>query len=33
MGPCIELVGYRQRKKGVTCLGDLTADFGVMLNL
>ena len=28
MGPCIELVGYRQRKKGVTCLGDLTADFG-----
>ncbi len=28
MGPCIELVGYRQRKKGVTCLGDLIADFG-----
>lgn len=28
MGPCIELVGYRQRKKGVSCLGDLTADFG-----
>tara|TARA_B100000963_G_scaffold327692_1_gene315616 strand:+ start:51 stop:824 length:774 start_codon:yes stop_codon:yes gene_type:complete len=28
MGPCIELVGYRQRKKGVKCLGDLTADFG-----
>ena len=28
MGSCIELVGYRQRKKGVTCLGDLTADFG-----
>ena len=28
MGPCIELVGYRQKKRGVTCLGDLTADFG-----
>jgi len=28
MGPCIELVGYRQKKKGVTCLGDLIADFG-----
>ena len=28
MGPCIELVGYRQKKRGVTCLGDLSADFG-----
>ena len=28
MGPCIELVGYRQKKKGVSCLGDLMSDFG-----
>ncbi len=28
MGPCIELVAYRQRKKGVSCLGDLIGDFG-----
>jgi 2-keto-4-pentenoate hydratase len=28
VGPCIEIVGYRQKKKGVTCLGDLISDFG-----
>ena len=26
--PCIEVVGYRQRKKGITSLGDLCSDFG-----
>ena len=28
MGPCIEVVGYRQRKKGITSFGDLCSDFG-----
>ena len=28
MAPCIEVVGYRQRKKGVKYLGDLSSDFG-----
>ena len=28
IAPCIEIVGYRQRKKGITYLGDLCSDFG-----
>ena len=28
MSPCIEIVGYRQRKKGITSFGDLCSDFG-----
>ena len=28
IAPCIELVGYRQRKKGITSFGDLCSDFG-----
>ena len=28
MAPCIEVVGYRQRKKGIKSLGDLCSDFG-----
>ena len=28
IAPCIEVVGYRQRKKGVTSFGDLCSDFG-----
>ena len=28
MAPCIEGVGYRQRKKGITSFGDLCSDFG-----
>ena len=28
MAPCIEVVGYRQRKKGIKYLGDLCSDFG-----
>ena len=28
MAPCIEVVGYRQRKKGIKSLGDLASDFG-----
>ncbi len=28
MAPCIEIVGYRQRKRGVTSFGDLCSDFG-----
>ena len=28
MAPCIEVVGYRQRKKGIRFLGDLCSDFG-----
>ena len=28
MDPCIEVVGYRQRKKGIKTLGDLASDFG-----
>ena len=28
MAPCIEIVGYRQKKKGIKFLGDLCSDFG-----
>ena len=28
MAPCIEVVGYRQRKKGINSFGDLCGDFG-----
>ena len=28
MAPCIEVVGYRQRKKGLKYLGDICGDFG-----
>ena len=28
MAPCIEVVGYRQRRKGITSFGDLSSDFG-----
>ena len=28
MFPCIEVVGYRQKKKGIKSLGDLCSDFG-----
>ena len=28
MATCIEVVGYRQRKKGITSFGDLCSDFG-----
>lgn len=28
VAPCIEIVGYRQRKKGLKTLGDLCSDFG-----
>ena len=28
IAPCIEIVGYRQRKKGIRSLGDLCSDFG-----
>ena len=28
IAPCIEIVGYRQRKKGITSFGDLCSDFG-----
>ena len=28
MAPCIEVVGYRQKKKGIKSLGDLASDFG-----
>ena len=28
IAPCIEVVGYRQRKKGIKNLGDLCSDFG-----
>ena len=28
MAPCIEVVGYRQRKKGIKSFGDLSSDFG-----
>ncbi len=31
MAPCIEVVGYRQRKKGIKYLGDLCSDFGANL--
>ena len=28
MAPCIEVVGYRQRKNGLKYLGDICGDFG-----
>ncbi|MDC0031305.1 fumarylacetoacetate hydrolase [Candidatus Pelagibacter sp.] len=28
MAPCIEILGYRQKKKGITSFGDLCSDFG-----
>ena len=28
MAPCIEVVGYRQKKKGIASFGDLCSDFG-----
>ena len=28
IAPCLEIVGYRQRKKGVKSFGDLCSDFG-----
>ena len=28
VAPCIEIVGYRQKKKGIKSLGDLCSDFG-----
>ena len=28
MAACIEVVGYRKRKKGITSFGDLCSDFG-----
>ena len=28
MTPCIEVVGYRQKKKGINSFGDLCSDFG-----
>ena len=28
ISPCIEVVGYRQKKKGITSFGDLCSDFG-----
>ena len=28
IAPCIEIVGYRQRKKGIKSFGDLSSDFG-----
>jgi len=28
LAPCIEVVGYRQKKKGIKYLGDLCSDFG-----
>ena len=28
IAPCIEVIGYRQRKKGINFLGDLCSDFG-----
>ena len=28
VAPCIEIVGYRQKKKGIKSFGDLSSDFG-----
>ena len=28
IAPCIEVVGYRQKKRGISSLGDLCSDFG-----
>ena len=32
MMPCIEVVGYRQKKQGIKFLGDLASDFGANIN-
>ena len=32
MGPCIEVVGYRQKKIGLKTLGDLISDFGANIS-
>jgi 2-keto-4-pentenoate hydratase len=32
IAPCIEVVGYRQKKKGITSFGDLCSDFGANVN-
>ena len=29
MAPCIEVVGYRQKRKGINSYGELSSDFGV----
>ena len=29
MAPCIEVVGYRQKRKGINSFGELSSDFGV----
>ena len=31
IAPCIEVVGYRQKKKGIKSLGDLCSDFGAIV--
>ena len=33
MMPCIEIVGYRQKKQGIKFLGDLASDFGANIKL
>ena len=33
IAPCIEVVGYRQRKKGIKTLGDLCSDFGANVKI
>ena len=33
MAPCIEVVGYRQRKKGIQSFGDLCSDFGANIKV
>ena len=32
MAPCIEVVGYRQKRKGITSFGDLVVILVEMLN-
>ena len=32
MGPCIAVVGYRQKKIGLKTLGDLISDFGANIS-
>ena len=31
MAPCIEVVGYRQKKQGITSFGDLCSDYGAKI--
>ena len=33
IAPCIEIVGYRQRKKGIKSFGDLCSDFGANVKI